>query len=125
MDLSGFESRASEAEARLAALEAHIGGGVSGGDMAFRAEVLKELFDLRTKLGSAKHQFDAVIAERDEAKAKIQFLEKNNEKLEYRVKHLVRALKESDDAYGPPGPPVASKFEDYQAIALKKGEVVK
>lgn len=25
MDLSGFESRASEAEARLAALEAHIG----------------------------------------------------------------------------------------------------
>lgn len=44
------------------------GGGVSGGDMAFRAEVLKELFDLRTKLGSAKHQFDAVIAERDEVR---------------------------------------------------------
>ncbi|CAD6216782.1 unnamed protein product [Miscanthus lutarioriparius] len=86
--LKPFQERASEAEIRIAKLEALLynkDGGLSGGSEATSSAVK----DLRSKL-------DAVTAECLTEKEKNKKLIVENEKLLYRMTHLIRAIKEAE-----------------------------
>ncbi|MED6156264.1 hypothetical protein PIB30_012825 [Stylosanthes scabra] len=83
--LKPFYQRASEAEARLSRLEASLNARKDTGN----EEHLKVINDLQSKLEVSNAE---LIAEKEKA----QKLAAENEKLQYRIIHLVRALKDDD-----------------------------
>uniref|UniRef100_A0A0D9X2I8 Uncharacterized protein n=1 Tax=Leersia perrieri TaxID=77586 RepID=A0A0D9X2I8_9ORYZ len=85
--LKPFHDRASDAEIRLAKLEALLlnKGGLTSGSETNSSAVK----DLQSKL-------DAVNTECLAEKEKNKQLIIENEKLQYRITHLIRALKEAD-----------------------------
>ncbi|XP_051213883.1 uncharacterized protein [Lolium perenne] len=85
--LKPFEERASHAEARLAKLEALLlsKDGLGSGSETSSAAAK----DVLSKL-------DAVSAECLAEKEKNRKLTMENEKLQYRISHLIRAVKEAD-----------------------------
>ncbi|KAK4412922.1 hypothetical protein Salat_2939400 [Sesamum alatum] len=87
--LRPFYQRASEAEDRLARLEATLAGKKESGN----EELLKLVNELESKLETAKAE---QVAEREKAMKEVQYLTAENAKLQYRIIHLVRALKEAD-----------------------------
>ncbi|KAG8372003.1 hypothetical protein BUALT_Bualt12G0021500 [Buddleja alternifolia] len=87
--LKPFYQRASEAEDRLARLEAALARNKDSGN----GEQLKLVGELQSKLENGKAE---QVAEREKAKKEIQQLTAENAKLQYRIIHLVRALKEAD-----------------------------
>ncbi|EXB39077.1 hypothetical protein L484_016546 [Morus notabilis] len=80
--LKPFFLRASEAEERLSRLEAAIAN-------AGNEELLKIISELQSKLESANAE---LVSEREKARN----LAAENAKLQYRIKHLVLAVKEAD-----------------------------
>ncbi|KAL3632507.1 hypothetical protein CASFOL_025491 [Castilleja foliolosa] len=87
--LEPFYQRASEAEDRLARLEASL----AKNKESVNDEQLKLVSELQLELENAKAE---QVAEREKAKKEVQHLTTENEKLKYRIIHLVRALKEAD-----------------------------
>ncbi|KAI4348665.1 hypothetical protein L6164_009363 [Bauhinia variegata] len=83
--LKPFYQRAAEAEDRLSRLEASLSSKKEAGN----EEHVKLISDLQSKLENANAE---LVAERE----KTQKLVGENEKLQYRVIHLLRALKEAD-----------------------------
>uniref|UniRef100_A0ACD5YEF9 Uncharacterized protein n=1 Tax=Avena sativa TaxID=4498 RepID=A0ACD5YEF9_AVESA len=86
--LKPFEERASDAEARLAKLEALLSNkdGLGSGSETISSSAMK---DLQSKL-------DAVTAECLAEKEKNRKLTTEYEKLRYQNSHLIRAVKEGD-----------------------------
>lgn len=64
--------------------------------------MLRQLYSLRSALGSARHEANALRGERDAAVREADRLGEENGKLRYRIKHLVRAVREADDRAGEP-----------------------
>ena len=102
MSTAEFEARAADAERRLAAIELHLEAKQSCGsntasssdaDAAFKRKVLRDMIDVRITLGASRAKAAAVERERDEAVAAVETLRAENEKLKYRVLHLVRHAK--------------------------------
>ncbi|XP_057784868.1 uncharacterized protein LOC131002383 [Salvia miltiorrhiza] len=87
--LKPFYQRASEAEDRLARLEASLARNKESGN----DKQLKLVGELQSQLESAKAK---QLAESEKAMKELQRLSAENAKLEYRIIHLVRALKEAD-----------------------------
>ncbi|KAK6941786.1 hypothetical protein RJ641_027163, partial [Dillenia turbinata] len=87
--LKPYYERASEAEDRLSKLESALGNGKDAGNV----ELLKSVNDLQEKLKDAEAQ---QVTERQQAQREIQRLAAENQKLQYRISHLVRALNEAD-----------------------------
>ncbi|WVZ66963.1 hypothetical protein U9M48_016113 [Paspalum notatum var. saurae] len=85
--LKPFQERASEAEIRIAKLEAllYSKGDLSGGSETSSSAVK----DLESKL-------DTVTQECSAEKEKNKKLIMENEKLQYRITHLIRAIKEAE-----------------------------
>ncbi|KAL1362878.1 hypothetical protein HN51_011081 [Arachis hypogaea] len=83
--LKPFHQRASEAEARLQRLEASLNARKDAGN----EEHLKTINDLQSKLEVSNAD---LISEKEKA----QKLAAENEKLQYRIIHLLRALKDND-----------------------------
>ncbi|MEC9232917.1 MAG: hypothetical protein VX403_03315, partial [Planctomycetota bacterium] len=79
------------------------------------ASVLRQLYSLRSALGSARHEVNALRGERDAAVREADRLAEENGKLRYRIKHLVRAVREADDRVGEPaaGEPAAGAGASY------------
>ncbi|KAG4996874.1 hypothetical protein AAZX31_10G102700 [Glycine max] len=85
LTLKPFYQRASEAEERLSRLEAALNSKKGTGN----EENLKVINDLQSKLEVANVE---LISEKEKA----QMLVAENAKLQYRIIHLLRALKEAD-----------------------------
>ncbi|XP_015898059.2 uncharacterized protein LOC107431605 [Ziziphus jujuba] len=83
--LKPFYQRASQAEDRLSRLEAALASKKDTGNV----EHLKTINELQSKLEDAHAQ---LISEREEGRK----LAAENAKLQYRIHHLVRAVRESD-----------------------------
>ncbi|KAI4300816.1 hypothetical protein L6164_034150 [Bauhinia variegata] len=83
--LKPFYRRAVEAEDRLSRLEANLSSKKEAGN----EEHVKVTTDLQSKLENADAE---LVAEKEKA----QKLVGENERLQYRVVHLLRALKEAD-----------------------------
>ncbi|KAF7804060.1 uncharacterized protein G2W53_043171 [Senna tora] len=83
--LKPFYQRAAEAEERLSRLEAALSSKKSAGN----EEHLKVIDDLQSKLEKANGE---LVSEKEKA----QKLAAENEKLQYRIIHLLRAIKEAD-----------------------------
>ncbi|XP_028759184.1 uncharacterized protein LOC114718101 isoform X1 [Neltuma alba] len=83
--LKPFYQRAAEAEERLTRLEAALASEKDAGN----EEHLKQIGDLQSKLEKADAE---LVAEKEKA----QKLAAENEKLQYRIIHLSRALKEAN-----------------------------
>ncbi|CAL1385717.1 unnamed protein product [Linum trigynum] len=83
--LKAFHHRALEAEDRLSRLEAALASKADGED----SELLKTISKLQSKL-------EDVTAELASERQKAQKLAVENGKLQYRVTHLVRSIRESD-----------------------------
>jgi len=103
VDVATFEARAEEAERRIAALELKISEGATvpaapAGDAAAGDEFKKKFYDqlvaLRLELGKSRVERAAMIKQAEEDKARIEMLEEENTKMSYRIKHLVRAVRE-------------------------------
>ncbi|VFQ71733.1 unnamed protein product [Cuscuta campestris] len=88
--LKPFYRRASEAEDRLARLEASI---VSKNSSRNNEELAKLVLELQLKLDEAKTE---LFKEKEKSLKEAQNLAAENEKLQNRIIHLVRALKEAD-----------------------------
>ena len=52
---------------------------------------------LRLELGKSRVERAAMIKQAEEDKARIEMLEEENTKMSYRIKHLVRAVREEMD----------------------------
>ncbi|XP_074586315.1 uncharacterized protein LOC141842002 [Curcuma longa] len=91
--LKPFYQRASEAEDRLAKLEALLAkkGEADGG--CANTEISAIICDFQSKLEAAQAE---LTSERDKAAKEIQKLTAENRKLQYRIAHLVRAVKDAD-----------------------------
>ncbi|KAK3039616.1 hypothetical protein RJ639_027207 [Escallonia herrerae] len=87
--LKPFHQRASEAEDRLARLEAAIASKEDSG----KEELVKKVAELESQLDVAKKEQDS---EREKALKEVKKLAVENAKLQYRITHLVQALKEAD-----------------------------
>ncbi|CAL5351894.1 unnamed protein product [Camellia sinensis] len=87
--LKPFYQRASEAEDRLARLEAAISTKKDAGN----EDLLKMVTELQSKLESVKAE---QVAEKEKAIEEIEKLRAENAKLKYQISHLIRALKEAD-----------------------------
>ncbi|XP_054804014.1 uncharacterized protein LOC129307157 [Prosopis cineraria] len=83
--LKPFYQRAAEAEERLARLESALASKQDAGN----EEHFKKIDDLQSKLGKANAE---LVAKEEKA----QKLAAENEKLQYRIIHLSRALKEAN-----------------------------
>ncbi|PON88382.1 threonine-tRNA ligase [Trema orientale] len=83
--LKPFFQRASEAEERLARLEAALASKKDAGN----EEHMKIISELQSKLESVNAE---LVSEREKARK----LDAENAKLQYRIKHLVRAVEEAD-----------------------------
>jgi len=112
-----YEQRTTEAETRISELTARIskletgstlsGSGTSqgGGESAAaikeavrreRGETLLKLRALRDAMKAEGQDLSQVKSERDQALAENEELKKENEKLNYRIKHLLRSLEEAE-----------------------------
>ncbi|KAL2464639.1 hypothetical protein Fot_52595 [Forsythia ovata] len=87
--LKPFYQRASVAEDRLGRLEAALSEKKDSGN----EELLKRVSELQSELENVKSE---EVAERQKATIELQQLTVENEKLKYRITHLVRAVKEAD-----------------------------
>ncbi|KAI7996724.1 hypothetical protein LOK49_LG10G02833 [Camellia lanceoleosa] len=87
--LKPFYQRASEAEDRLARLEAAISTKKDAGN----EDLLKMVTELQSKLESVKAE---QVAEKEKAIEEVEKLRAENAKLKYQISHLIRALKEAD-----------------------------
>lgn len=91
-----FYRRASEAEERLARLEAVIalrqGESKKESDRS-SDEISSIVDDFKSKLDIAQNE---LISEREKAAAEIKKLVAENAKLHYRISHILRALREID-----------------------------
>ena len=101
VDVATFEARAEEAERRIAALELKISEGATvpaapAGD-EFKKKFYDQLVALRLELGKSRVERAAMIKQAEEDKARIEMLEEENTKMSYRIKHLVRAVREEMD----------------------------
>ncbi|KAL9155115.1 hypothetical protein ABFS82_10G161100 [Erythranthe guttata] len=85
--LTPFYQRATEAEERLAKLEASLSKN--------KEEQSKLISELRLELENAKAE---QISEREKAIKEVKELTAENGKLKYRIIHLVRAVREADAA---------------------------
>ncbi|KAK7355199.1 hypothetical protein VNO80_14447 [Phaseolus coccineus] len=83
--LKPFYQRAAEAEERLSRLEATLNNKKDAGN----EESMKVINDLQSKLKAANAE---IISEKE----KIRTLTEENGKLQYRIIHLVRSLKEAN-----------------------------
>ncbi|PON44290.1 threonine-tRNA ligase [Parasponia andersonii] len=83
--LKPFFQRASEAEERLARLEAALASKKDAGN----EEHLKIISELQSKLEIVNAE---LVSEREKARK----LDAENAKLQYRIKHLVRTVEEAD-----------------------------
>lgn len=93
LSLSAFEERAAAAEARLAVLEAKF----SGSSSSVPVTLVSDLEELKALLTKAKQETEQLTKQRDEALKAKSLLEVENSKLQYRVKHLVKAVREGDE----------------------------
>ncbi|CAA2986646.1 Hypothetical predicted protein [Olea europaea subsp. europaea] len=82
-----FYQRASKAEDRLARLEAALSYKKESGN----EELLKRVSELQSELENVKAE---QVAERQKATKELEQLTAENEKLKYRITHLIRAVKE-------------------------------
>ncbi|KAG1371179.1 hypothetical protein COCNU_16G002730 [Cocos nucifera] len=89
--LKPFYQRASEAEDRLAKLEALLAK--KGDSDNENKEISSVVKDFQSKIETAQAELKS---EREKASKEIQKLAAENLKLQYRITHLVRALKEAD-----------------------------
>ncbi|KAL7097847.1 hypothetical protein ACP275_10G169100 [Erythranthe tilingii] len=89
--LTPFHQRATEAEERLAKLEASLSKNEESGN----EEQSKLISELRLELENAKAE---QISEREKAIKEVKELTAENGKLKYRIIHLVRAVREADAA---------------------------
>lgn len=91
--LKPLYQRAAEAEERLSRLETAVSSnkviGIGTHLGAGNEDLLKTISELQAKLEEEK-------AEREKASKEIQKLSVENAKLQYRITHLVRSLKEAD-----------------------------
>ncbi|CAA0812776.1 Unknown protein [Striga hermonthica] len=87
--LRPFYRRASEAEDRLGKLEDLLSRNKEYGN----EEQNKLVSELQSELENVKAE---KVAEREKAMKEVQHLTTENAKLQYRIIHLVRALKEAD-----------------------------
>ncbi|XP_057983756.1 uncharacterized protein LOC131168396 [Malania oleifera] len=83
---------AAEAEDRLSKLEA-VAAAISMKKGTGKEELSKNLSELQAKL---EHMKAEQVSEREKAQKEIQKLAAENAKMQYRIIHLVRALKEAD-----------------------------
>ncbi|KZV38322.1 alpha carbonic anhydrase 4-like [Dorcoceras hygrometricum] len=74
---------------RLAKLEANLSGNKDSGEK----ELLKLVDELQSKLEDMKHEH---VVDKKEVMQEVMQLRAENEKLQYRIIHLVRALKDAD-----------------------------
>ncbi|PSC75985.1 MICAL C-terminal isoform B [Micractinium conductrix] len=88
--LAAFEARASQAEQRLAALEAKLGGAAASAGGVDASRYVAELQTLREVLVAAK-------AEQEGLEKRVADLEQENSKLRYQCLHLKRAVTEGDE----------------------------
>ncbi|XP_076905831.1 uncharacterized protein LOC143561718 [Bidens hawaiensis] len=86
--LKPFHQRASEAEERLAKLEAAIATKTDSGSN----EPSNKVAELQKELEDAKSEG---LAEKEKALKDLQRLTEENAKLQYRITHLVRALEKA------------------------------
>eukprot|EP00201_Polytomella_parva_P001656 CAMPEP_0175078398 /NCGR_PEP_ID=MMETSP0052_2-20121109/24085_1 /TAXON_ID=51329 ORGANISM="Polytomella parva, Strain SAG 63-3" /NCGR_SAMPLE_ID=MMETSP0052_2 /ASSEMBLY_ACC=CAM_ASM_000194 /LENGTH=95 /DNA_ID=CAMNT_0016348293 /DNA_START=118 /DNA_END=405 /DNA_ORIENTATION=- len=91
MSTAALEQRAKEAEARLTALEAKIGGPTAGIASVAELKIIKD-----TLIASSSHIL-GLEKELSESKAAQKALAEENEKLKYRIIHLLRAVEEADN----------------------------
>ncbi|XP_010269673.1 PREDICTED: uncharacterized protein LOC104606267 isoform X1 [Nelumbo nucifera] len=98
--LKPFYQRASEAEDRLARLENALGDKRGKSLFGFiidpdsgNEELSKIVSELQSKLDEVKAE---QLAEREKAAKEMQKLTAENAKLQYRITHLVRSLREAD-----------------------------
>ncbi|KAK1427094.1 hypothetical protein QVD17_15777 [Tagetes erecta] len=87
--LKPFHQRASEAEERLAKLEAAFATKTDTGSK----ELSSKVAELEKMLEDAKSE---QLAEREKALKDLQRVTEENAKLHYRITHLVRALEKAD-----------------------------
>ncbi|ONK67528.1 uncharacterized protein A4U43_C05F980 [Asparagus officinalis] len=89
--LKPFYDRAYDAEVRLSKLESLLSkDGYANTDNKKESSMIK---DLESKLYSVQ---DELVSEKEKASTEIKKLEAENKKLQYRVTHLIQALKEAD-----------------------------
>ncbi|KAF3326205.1 hypothetical protein FCM35_KLT09285 [Carex littledalei] len=88
--LRPFYDRATEAEDRLAKLEELL---IKKGDSENDTKVSSILEEFQLKLNIADAE---ITSEREKASKEIQKLTAENQKLKYRIAHLIRALNEAD-----------------------------
>eukprot|EP01018_Ginkgo_biloba_P029234 Gb_21922 [translate_table: standard] len=94
--LKPFHRRATEAEERLAKLEAALAS-YNGYSVMGQEELLTCLTELRSKLEQARAEQKS---EKEKALKEKENLATENAKLQYRITHLLRALKEADEKLG-------------------------
>ncbi|KAJ3697546.1 hypothetical protein LUZ61_001251 [Rhynchospora tenuis] len=88
--LKPFYDRAAEAEERLAKLEELL---IKKGNSENETKVSSVVEEFQSKLTIANTD---IASEREKASKEIQKLTIENEKLKYRIAHLIRALKDAD-----------------------------
>ncbi|KAH9315777.1 hypothetical protein KI387_024404 [Taxus chinensis] len=91
--LKPFHDRATEAEERLAKLEATLGRNKGNSAMG-QQELSICVTELQSKLEKARLE---QIFEREKALKEQEKLETENAKLRYRITHLLQSLKEADE----------------------------
>ncbi|WOL13693.1 hypothetical protein Cni_G22467 [Canna indica] len=89
--LKPFYQRASEAEDRLAKLEALLANEGESDAGGGKTEISSIINDFQSKLEVAQAE---LMSERDKASKEIKKLTAENLKLQYRITHLVRAVEE-------------------------------
>lgn len=100
--LSCAEDRMKTIEERLVALESTTPAGdnsaaVEAAVRAYQSQILGKLKDVRNALMSEGGDVVTIKAERDAAVAENAKLRKEIERLNYRVRHLVKALEEEEN----------------------------
>ena len=110
--MASLEERATKAEARMSELMARLdrldgklnGGGAGGSEQLreYQLNMLGQLKQLRAKMvaegGTGSGGGGASAKEVEELKAANAKLEEENGKLNYRIKHLLRALDEAEQS---------------------------
>lgn len=105
-DFEQFERRAEEAEELIASLTNRIEALENGrddiedkrhqGGEELQRVMLAKLLELRETMREEKNEADLVLSERDNATRDRDELRDENEKLKFRIKHLLRTLEEKD-----------------------------
>jgi chromosome segregation ATPase len=99
--LSGAENRMQSIEERLVALESSApvdnSSAVEAAVRAYQAQILGKLKDIRHTLVSEGGDVVTIKSERDAAVAENVKLKKEIERLNYRVRHLIKALEEEEN----------------------------